>query len=181
MTAAGIVDECYNMRADIVGKIRARSTGQQDDFGRLAHYISRLGATRSSVNAVVKGTIRVPALGQISTIRVVDAPGILEVPLHQDVISPYEIVREICQNSPTQNPLDISTVLHNIVELDLNPSLRKDLASEKSITTRVHAELQIADQFSRYRTMEFVDGDKYIGCSKPACYFCYNWLDNQKA
>lgn len=71
-------------------------------------------------------------------------------------------------------------MLHNIVELDLNPSLRKDLASEKSITTRVHAELQIADQFSRYRTMEFVDGDKYIGCSKPACYFCYNWLDNHK-
>lgn len=133
------------------------------------------------MNAVVKGTIRVPALGKISTICVVDAPGILEVPLHQDVISPYEIVREICQNSPTQNPLDINTVLHNIVELDLNPSLRKDLASEKSITTRVHAELQIADQFSRYRTMEFVDGDKYIGCSKPACYFCYNWLDNQKA
>lgn len=92
MTAAGIVDECYNMRADIVSKIRARSTGQQDDFGRLAHYIGRLGATRSSVNAVVKGTIRVPALGKISTIRVVDAPCILEMPLHQDVISPYEIV-----------------------------------------------------------------------------------------
>lgn len=26
--------------------------------------------------------------------------------------------------------------------------------------------------------MEFLDDDKYIGCSKPACYFCYNWLRN---
>lgn len=24
--------------------------------------------------------------------------------------------------------------------------------------------------------MAFVGDDKYIGCSKPACYFCFNWL-----
>jgi hypothetical protein len=28
--------------------------------------------------------------------------------------------------------------------------------------------------------MEFVDDDRYVGCSKPACYFCYNWLSNHK-
>jgi hypothetical protein len=39
-----------------------------------------------------------------------------------------------------------------------------------------HAELQLAGTFSRFREMEFVDSDKNIGCRKPACYFCCNWL-----
>lgn len=46
---------------------------------------------------------------------------------------------------------------------------------QTSITTRVHGELLVLDYFSR-KKLEFVDDDKYIGCSKPACYFCYKWI-----
>jgi hypothetical protein len=181
-TLADISDVCYSMRGPGVSEIKCRSKDPQDDFGKLAHYIGRLGATRSAAHAVVKGMIKVPGLRQISCIRTVEAPDIRNVTMDQGAMSPYEIVRKICEDSASQNPLQNSRALHTLVELDLpsgTSNLRVDLASRKTITTRVHAELQIADRFSRDRFM-FVDGDKYIGCSKPACYFCLNWLRNHK-
>jgi len=41
--------------------------------------------------------------------------------------------------------------------------------------TTVHAELQLLD-YARHEKVEFVDNDKYIGCSKPACYMCYHYI-----
>jgi hypothetical protein len=45
----------------------------------------------------------------------------------------------------------------------------------KNVITRVHAELLIVDFFSR-KKLEFVDGDKYVGCSKPACLIAPWWI-----
>ena len=40
---------------------------------------------------------------------------------------------------------------------------------------RVHAELILLEH-SYKRGYDFVDNDKYIGCSKPACYCCYHYI-----
>jgi hypothetical protein len=40
---------------------------------------------------------------------------------------------------------------------------------------RVHAELILLEHFYK-GGYDFVDGDKYIGCSKPACYCCYHYI-----
>lgn len=182
MTLADIIDCCYDMRKLEAGEIRRRSKDAQDDFGKLAHYIGRLGATRSSAHAVVKGMIKVPALRQISCIRTVGAPDTRKLTMDEGAMSPYEIVRKICKDSASQTPLQNRRALRALVELDLPSGIgngRAGFASRNTIITRVHAELQIADRFSRDRFM-FVDGDKYIGCSKPACYFCLNWLSSHK-
>ncbi|OHE92935.1 hypothetical protein CORC01_11802 [Colletotrichum orchidophilum] len=91
MTHAKVIDYCYDMRGDEVGEIKKRSKDAKDDFGKLAHYIGRLGATRSAAQYVVKGRMKVPALSQISFIRIVDAPVIRKVTLDQGDLSPYEI------------------------------------------------------------------------------------------
>ena len=170
LTLADLVDLCYALRGAEVDEIRRRSNDVEDDFSRLAHYIGRLGATRSSVNTVVRAMITVPALRQIPDIRTVKAPEHREVTIEQEYISPYEIVRAICKESKSQNPLPIQSALHTVVDLDLpmNSKIRAHLALRKTIVTGVHAELQIADKFSRQQYMKFVDDDKYIGCSKPA-------------
>lgn len=182
MTLVDLIDLCYTMRGVGVDEIRKRSKDTEDDFSKLAHYIGRLGATRSSADTVVRAMITVPALRQISRIRTVKALASQDVMIDEKYMSPYEIVWAICEDSTSQNPVQIQSALHAVVDLDLPPNseIRSSLASRKTIVTRVHAELQIADKFSRDRYMEFVENDKYIGCSKPACYFCYNWLSNHK-
>lgn len=183
MTLPELVDLCYALRGAEVDEIRRRLKHTEDDFSKLAHYIGRLGATRSSANTVVRAMIKVPALRKISSIRTVKAPDPREVTIDREYMSPYEIVWAICEHSTSQNPIQIQSALHAIVNLDspLNGEIRAGLVFRKSIVTRVHAELQIADKFSRdQQYMKFVDDDRYVGCSKPACYFCYNWLSNHR-
>ncbi|KAM7215385.1 hypothetical protein V8F06_009246 [Rhypophila decipiens] len=43
------------------------------------------------------------------------------------------------------------------------------------LVTRYHAELQIANYFNAMG-LRFQDKDRYIGCSKPACWFCAQYL-----
>jgi hypothetical protein len=48
----------------------------------------------------------------------------------------------------------------------------------RNVRTRVHAELLLMDHFDR-NGGPFLDGnDKYIGCSKPACYLCYAYINS---
>lgn len=169
------------MRGPEVDAIRRRSISSQDDFGMLAHYIGRLSATRSSVDGVVRGLREVPALRKMTAIRTIKAPDPLFITLKPEDMIPYQIVRAISEDSKFQNPLHIQSALHTLVDLDFSQAGNdmRNRMKNTTVITRVHAELQIADQFSRYG-YKFVDGDKYIGCSKPACYFCYNWLINHK-
>lgn len=46
---------------------------------------------------------------------------------------------------------------------------------DKDFRPRVHAELIVLEFF--YATQRpFVDDDRFIGCSKPACYCCYHYI-----
>ncbi|KAK8912657.1 hypothetical protein VCV18_012336 [Metarhizium anisopliae] len=119
MMLTDVVDFCYRMRGLDIDEIKRRSKNALDDYDKLAHYIGRLGATRSSVLAVIKGMMGIPALQQISCIRTVEAPGIKEVALDQWALSPYEVFRGICQDPVSQNPLQNAAALHSLVELDL--------------------------------------------------------------
>ena len=50
------------------------------------------------------------------------------------------------------------------------------LRKKRTTKTRVHAELLLIDHFDS-NGLEFLDGnDKYIGCSKPACYLCHAYI-----
>lgn len=42
---------------------------------------------------------------------------------------------------------------------------------DQNFQPRVHAELLLLEHFHQHRR-EFVNGDRYIGCSKPSCYCC---------
>ncbi|GFN20181.1 nucleic acid/nucleotide deaminase domain-containing protein [Aspergillus tubingensis] len=51
---------------------------------------------------------------------------------------------------------------------------KKHLAGESI----VHAELLILDHFEKTGGDFLDNSDKYIGCSKPACYLCYHYICN---
>ena len=59
---------------------------------------------------------------------------------------------------------DIKSRMKNIPQL-----------SRGIIETRVHAELLLVDLFSR-RNFAFENDDRYIGCSKGACYYCASYI-----
>jgi hypothetical protein len=86
---ADLIDLCYAARRADVDEIKRRLKDTEDDFSRLAHYIGRLGATRSSADTIVRAVIEVPALRKISDVRTVNAPEPREVTIDQEYMSPY--------------------------------------------------------------------------------------------
>jgi hypothetical protein len=181
-TLEAYVDLYYDMRNVEYYHIKTYSANAGDDFSRLAHYVWRLGATRAAANTVVEAMVTVPSLKRIHEIRTVSAPAIVEETIHLSSMSPHEVLHGLSNESASRNPMHYKHAFARLHELD-PPFVRpiySSMVSRQTIITRVHAELQIADTFSRSRDMEFVDNDRFIGCSKPACYFCYNWLCNHK-
>jgi hypothetical protein len=179
-TTEAYIDLCHEMRTPQIRHIKQYSS-PGNDFEKLAHFIWRMGATRAAVNTVAESMLAVPSLFRISEIRRVPAPQTVEKSIHPTRSSPYEILHDIVSNSASRNPLLENHAFMRLLEVDRPESrLFSKTTSETKIVTRVHAELQIADTFSRSRDMVFVDNDRYIGCSKAACYFCYNWLSNHR-
>lgn len=62
---------------------------------------------------------------------------------------------------------------------DSETELKANIGKVKEIDPCVHAEILIIDHFQRNK-LKFVNGYRYIGCSKPACYFCHHWLECEK-
>lgn len=124
----------------------------------------------------------VPSLKRISEIRTLIAPETVRKTIHPSCMSPHEVLHGISADSASQNPMGYERAFARLHAID-RPFIRPiylSMVERETIVTRVHAELQIADTFSRSRDMNFVDNDQYIGYSKPACYFCYNWLCNHR-
>lgn len=77
--------------------------------------------------------------------------------------------------------LPIQKEFHQLLMMrcdDAEKELKAKLEGKRDISTRVHAEILIFDYFEK-EGLEFLHGYRYIGCSKPACYFCYHWLQCQ--
>ena len=51
----------------------------------------------------------------------------------------------------------------------------KNKYEDDNFRPRVHAELILLEHFYVHG-YQFVNGDRYIGCSKPACYCCYLYI-----
>lgn len=182
LTAGGYVGLCFDMRGNDCDRIREMSKAPEDDYMKLAHYLWRLGATRVAAIRVVEAVVAVPSLKQISGIQTVSALPISEKTIDRSCMSPHELLHGIFAEWTCQNPTEYEPAFTKLHQRDqpLARPLHTHMKSRAKIETRVHAELQIADHFSRSSNMDFVGNDKYIGCSKPACYFCYNWLSFHK-
>lgn len=125
------------------------------------------------MNVLVTAWLRVPSLRNINReIRIEDSAEVRQVTLDPAITEPYQIARDIYTRQPG---LHKSTDFQPFFDIDLKKNLYQEMKKVRSIVTRVHAELLLVDRFSRGK-FDFVEDDKYVGCSKPACFFCYSWM-----
>jgi hypothetical protein len=159
--------------------MRRAHTCRKECYFELAHYIGRLGAHRQAVQVVIAAWMRVPSIRRIGDIRLEPPGPPRTVELPKESLIPYSILKEICREQKLV-PHEARRYLHSFTDLDFfmeeKDGLRARMQKKNSFETLVHAELLLVDRFSR-DNIKFVEQDKYIGCSKGACYFCYHWID----
>lgn len=146
----------------------------------LIHHIGRLGAHNYHIIKVVTAYKKQPFLQQISEIVFIPSSPKKLLTLPDSAFDYSAVSMKVSKNS------DRSALIQRVFNLllmarwhDSRKELKAKLEEKRKISTRVHAEILIFDYFEK-NGLEFLHGYQYIGCSKPACYFCYHWLQCQR-
>ncbi|KAF9887618.1 hypothetical protein FE257_009711 [Aspergillus nanangensis] len=169
-----LASKCHDSR-HIFGVLRRLAIESHDPptFERLFKLLGKLGKHVVMCKRIVEAT-RVLRSDFARGMRVETVPGSRPVPMP---FTPRKYnIRDISNRmfrDTTERDQFISRLrtIYNPDELDR--LLAQEHLSGKTI---VHAELLILDHFERTGGDFLNNADKYIGCSKPACYLCYQYI-----
>jgi len=144
-------------------------------FLTVRHFIGRLGLHMKAARTLVAATIRFPAFFDDPEIKYLPSPKPAKIPPQMNKLTTLDqiIIRMLPKNDKCvpiyQEALQDMDNKFKIFQLFVEES------SRPTFLPRVHAELILLEHFHTHK-YDFVDGDKYIGCSKPACYCCYHYI-----
>ncbi|KAI9649395.1 hypothetical protein NHQ30_001971 [Ciborinia camelliae] len=142
-------------------------------FKQIHHTIGRLNHTIKAIKVLISTSTTLPQLFRTITISLTNSSTRFPPPLVERNPTLFEIIgRTMC---------DIATIdsyREALAEMDHKYQLSRNLSShclDNNWRPKVHAELLLLQTFHT-RNLKFVDNDKYIACSKPACYCCYHYI-----
>lgn len=162
------------------GKVEmGESESRQQAFLLTRHYIGRLGSHPRAAKWLVTAGLKLPDLFDGFTIKRRPSlrpslkPSLLPPPTDHLTTLDGILKRMLPKDSEGmavyQEALRAMDTMFNIQE-----SLFK-VYQDKDFRPRIHAELILLEYFYKEQ-LAFVDDDRFIGCSKPACYCCYHYI-----
>lgn len=175
--------KCYKARGRQLKEIKtaaaAAAASSHTDWMDLIHYIGRLGAHNYHVLKIVTAYKKLPFLQRISEIVFIPSSPRRAFTLSDDAFNYSTTSKKVSKNLDWPELVRKAIYLHLMATwYDSEQEVKSKLEEKREISTRVHAEILIFDYFVK-NGLEFLDGYRYIGCSKPACFFCYHWLQRQ--
>lgn len=175
-----LCQDCYSLStSNKIDFIRQRIniyTGHESaesPFRAAKHYIGRIGAHVKHVKVLLAAAQRLPQLVLDPEIIPIKNPPSIVLPAPRGSSLKLDNIANRMVSS--QGPL-LSELQSSLQLLDRKFSVEKTVRQEyleKKFRVRVHAELIVLEYFyERNESLEYLDNDRFIGCSKPACYCC---------
>jgi hypothetical protein len=148
----------------------------ETNFLTLRHYIGRLGSHVKAAKTLVAAAMRFPAFFDDFEIEFLPSSKPAESPPRMDELTTLDgiIVRMLKNENTCKVPFYQDALNAMDTKLHIYQRLRNEYENP-TFLPRVHAELILLEHFYKHG-YDFVDEDKYIGCSKPACYCCYHYI-----
>jgi OTT_1508-like deaminase len=169
---SSLVTECYNARTSpllqALDHYSLEGRPHNREFKDLRHYIGRLGAHRKATKTMVAAVVGMPGFLEAFSTKVEPSSRRAWCGLRPEDATAFGILGRMCPKDGAQQYRDILKFMDSSYGLNMDAGL----AEGCTFKTRVHAELLLLDLFVR-KEYDFVGDDRYIGCSKPACYSCY--------
>ena len=150
------------------------SSPLDESLANIRHYVGRLGSHLRAARTLVAAARKMPALFDDWKLRPLTCPP-PSPPPKPDNLKTLEAI--LFRMLPKDDP-EKSTYLASLQHLDQRFHLldrMKQQYEDHNFKPRVHAELLILEHFY-HNKLDFYERDKYIGCSKPACYCCYEYI-----
>jgi hypothetical protein len=163
-----------------VAAIRGSSEGVDFDknvFVQTRHCIGRLGSHLTAAKTLVDAAKRLPFLFDDFEIQIIprQASSLPPACIDDKVTLDGILNRMMPSDCNEEEFQDLKGALQDMNEKhDLEIRVR-EAYKNKNFQPQVHAELTILEHFYNFK-LDFVGDDRYIGCSKPACYCCWLYI-----
>ena len=163
----------YNYRSlDLFDSLAQRQSAAASPsiWSGLRHYIGRLGSWPKAAKVLVRVATTLPHLigGYRVECLVSPPPGLPPTPDMQTNLD--SALRRMLPANSEDRLQQIRETLRDIRLFDVSASFRIAYTDD-TFKPRVHAELLLLEHFFHHE-LDFVNNDRYIGCSKPSCYCC---------
>ncbi|TVY42409.1 hypothetical protein LOCC1_G004017, partial [Lachnellula occidentalis] len=171
-----LVKECFEARKrsvfETLSQLTASGRSHSKFFDDVRHLLGRLGEHHKATKTIVSAALRFPGILDEFRIEVRGSPPSKCYFQSSDSITLDGMAGRIFTKQEDiahyQEALDT-------LERTSNGDLFRRLQQECYFKTRIHAELLLADLFY-WHQFDFLEEDPYIGCSKPACFNCFQYL-----
>jgi hypothetical protein len=143
----------------------------RNDFAVLRHNIGRLGHHIRIAKKLVESASRMTRILQSWRVEPIPTPPRVLLPLSTDRMTTLDGIVTRMLGSDSEFTENYKTALE---DMDKHFQLQKRLLDNyenPNFSPRVHCEVQVLEHFCR-NNFQFVDLDRYVACSKDACYCC---------
>jgi len=139
------------------------------------HYIGRLVSHFKASRILTTAGLRMPELFETFTIRTRPSPKPPSLPPPTDRLTTLDgIIKRMFPKDSEETPRYQEALAIMDTKFDILKRLQAQF-QDKEFRPRVHAELNLLEYFYINR-LPFVDNDRFIACSKSACYCCYHYI-----
>ncbi|GAB7351725.1 hypothetical protein MBLNU459_g2312t1 [Dothideomycetes sp. NU459] len=147
-------------------------------FRDIRHYIGRLGYHFRAARTLVDAAFAMPCLFVGFVVKTPDVPRVPATPVpFDDSTNLKDIVVRMLPKEEVEKKNHYQECLALMDQkFELEKSFIRNYKS-KTLLPRVHAELLLLEHFYE-NEWRFVADDKFIGCSKPACYCCALYINH---
>ena len=144
-------------------------------FSLVRHYIGRLGSHFRAARILVAAGRRMPDLFDNFVIEIRPSPKPPSSPPPTDHLTTLDgIIKRILSKDHAEVKKYQGALAFMNAKFDILDRLLA-IYKDKTFKPRVHAELILLEFFYKNH-LTFIDDDRFIGCSKPACYCCYHYI-----
>ncbi|KEF61551.1 uncharacterized protein A1O9_03118 [Exophiala aquamarina CBS 119918] len=155
----------------------------ESPFRAAKHYIGRIAAHVKNVKVLLAAAQRLPQLVLKPEIIPIKNPPSIVLPAPRgSSLKLDSIANRMVPSSQSQLLSELRSSLQTLDRLFSIENTFRRAYLEKNPRARVHAELIVLEYFyERSATLEHWDNDRFIGCSKPACYCCSLYFQEHPA
>ncbi|KAI0135714.1 hypothetical protein F4814DRAFT_444527 [Daldinia grandis] len=148
-------------------------------FAGVRHLLGRLASHVRAPKEVIEDSLELGHLFDAYKVCLVNPPLSNPPPQADSLTELHSILKRML---PANDP-KLGEYAEGLASLDRKFQITKRIREEydnKNFQPRVHAEVQILEHFYKNQLC-YVGNDRYIGCSKPACYCCHLYFRHHKA
>ncbi|PHH82581.1 hypothetical protein CDD82_5506 [Ophiocordyceps australis] len=160
-------------------RVKENTSQQTFDLTTLRHRLGRLAAHVSAVKHLVSDATRLqPPMLDVFEVHQVPLREATQPPVADGLTTLPSILKRMGVDDAGRLELEscLMTLNHS---LDIEAKMQATLNDAK-FKTQIHAEVQLLDHF-HLEMLRFVDNDRFVACSKPACWCCFLYFGHHPA